>query len=129
MNYILHLRGGESYPDKVKRFGDKAWVAVKEADASRHARFSNSQYFTLSLPDMYTENDGYHYQCYRCFIAVPKVEIKDKSASSIPKVNQLRCDVPHSATSRSGGISRKMYLQVPPKKTAVKWQAGISEKL
>ena len=83
-------------------FDEKTWAAVKEADASRRAKFSKSQYFTSSLPDMFTENNGYHYQCYRRFIAIPKVEIKDDLTSSIPKLHQLRCDVKHTFTSSSG---------------------------
>ena len=104
---ILHLPGGKAYPGKVKNLDEKTWAAVKEADASRRAKFSKSQYFTLSLPDMFTENDGNHYQCYRRFIAIPKVEIKDDLTSSIPKLHQLRCDVTHTVTSSSGVFEEK----------------------
>ena len=93
----------------MKSFDEKTWAAVKEADASRRAKFSKSQYFTLSLPDMFTENDGYHYQCYRRFIAIPKVEIKDDLTSSIPKLHQLRCDVTHIVTSGSGYLKKNVF--------------------
>ena len=113
MKCILNLPGGKAYPGKVKSFDEKTWAAVKEADTSRRAKFSKSQYFTLSLPDMFTENDGYHYQCYRRFIAIPKVEIKDDVTSSIPKLHQLRCDVTHTVTNSYGVFKEKNVFSVP----------------
>ena len=83
------------------------WKDMGSSQRSWRIQTCKSQYFTLSLPDMFTENDGYHYQCYRRFIAIPKVEIKDDLTSSIPKLHQLRCDVTHTVTSSSGVFEEK----------------------
>ena len=74
LSCILHVDAPSS--DTVKLFDSSTWTKVKTVDAARRQSVTEPKYFAVALPDTYSDNIGYHSQCYRKFTAVSSCKLE-----------------------------------------------------
>jgi hypothetical protein len=98
---ILHLEGNRIKEKDIRQFDDDTWNKVKEADRARHAKFKESKYFSIVLPNEYGKGQGYHSQCFKNFTAITGVKEVAKDETRLMS-HSLRSEVDHPIASTSG---------------------------
>jgi hypothetical protein len=73
LSCLLHI--GPSMKDEVVYlFNKETWETVLQIAEKRRTLYKKSKYTPLidSLPQIYSDHDGYHRSCYKNFTAIPK---------------------------------------------------------
>ena len=104
---IIHL--GDDTKEDITCFNDTSWDKIKSCDERRRSLFSSSKYFSISLPNDYTEDMRYHMSCYRKFTAV-KSSNDSHITDDICEVPLLRSNITRKIETTNTGIFSEKCL-------------------
>ena len=68
----------------VKPFDGVTWQNVQQTQTIGKKNKKTSKYFTIRLPDHYTDQHGYHSDCYENFTDIPKSESETHQTQITP---------------------------------------------
>ncbi len=100
---ILHL--GKKNNAEVRLFDDRTWNKVQKANAARRQVYTQSKYFSITLPDEYDDTIGYHSLCYSHYTSVTVPSTRKPRS---PRKHLLRTHIEHSSSTSSTGILPKV---------------------
>ena len=73
----------------------------------RRSLLGKSKVFAIDLPESYDDNSGYHIQCYRSFMAVPKHRKEDEAEKTGSRPTQSETTF---STKESTGVFPRVCL-------------------
>ena len=86
---VLHVENKGNSTGEIK-FNEVTWTKTLETSEQRKACPSNSKYTSICLPESYSAEIGYHYECYRKYTKIHKtVKAENESESKRRKSDRL----------------------------------------
>ena len=87
---VLHVENKGNSTGEIKQFNEVTWTKTIETSEQRKACPSNSKYTSICLPESYSAEIGYHYECYRKYTKIHKtVKAENESESKRRKSDRL----------------------------------------